>query len=60
VHEKLLHVWPMYGSMYYVFTESYLSLEKIWVQISGVLPKWSIWRSLRQIASSLGKMVEID
>jgi hypothetical protein len=34
-------------------------LEEVWVQIRGVPPKWSKWRTFRQLASSLGKMVEI-
>jgi hypothetical protein len=36
------------------------TLEEAWVQIRGVPPKWSIWRCFRQIAPSLGKMLEID
>jgi hypothetical protein len=36
------------------------TLEEAWVQIRGVPPKWSTWRCFRQIASSLGKMLEID
>jgi hypothetical protein len=56
----LLCVGTMYGSMYYAFAGTDLSLDKIWVQISGVLPKWSIWRSFMQIASSPQKIVEID
>jgi hypothetical protein len=35
-------------------------LEIIWVQIRGVPPKWSNWKCFRQIASSIGKMLEID
>jgi hypothetical protein len=53
-------VGPMHGSVYYAFAGTCISLEKIWLQISGVQPKWSVRRSFRQIASSLGKMVEID
>jgi hypothetical protein len=56
----LLHVGTMYGSMYYAFAGTDLSIDKIWVQISGVLPKWSIWSSFMQIASSPQKIVEID
>jgi hypothetical protein len=42
--------------------EPYDSLEETWVQIRGVPPppRWSKWRTFRQIASSLGKMIEID
>jgi hypothetical protein len=40
--------------------ESYDVLDEIWVQIRGVPPKWSSWRTFYQIACSLGKMVEID
>jgi hypothetical protein len=35
--------------------EPYDCLDEVWVQISGVPPKWSKWRIFRQIASSLGK-----
>jgi hypothetical protein len=37
--------------------DPYDSLEEAWVQISGIPPRWSNWRTLRQIASSLGKFV---
>jgi hypothetical protein len=40
--------------------EPYDSLDMVWVQVRGVPPKWSSWKCLRQIASSLGKMVEVD
>jgi hypothetical protein len=40
--------------------EPYANLEEAWVQIRGVPPKWSNWRMSCQIASSLGKMVEIN
>jgi hypothetical protein len=40
--------------------EPFDTLEESWVQVRGVPPKWSKWRSFRQIASSLGKMLEID
>jgi hypothetical protein len=40
--------------------EPFHSLEEVWIQISGVPPKWSSWRNFRQIASTLGRMVEID
>jgi hypothetical protein len=40
--------------------DSYDSLEEVCIQISGIPPKWSNWKTFRQIASSLGKMVEVD
>jgi hypothetical protein len=40
--------------------EPYESLEEVWVQVTGVPPKWSTWRCFRQLASSLGKMLEIN
>jgi hypothetical protein len=40
--------------------EELYTLDEVWMQISGVLPKWSNWRSFKQIASSLGKMLKID
>jgi hypothetical protein len=40
--------------------EPYDSLDMVWVQVRGVPPKWSSWKCLKQIASSLGKMVEVD
>jgi hypothetical protein len=39
--------------------EPYDSLEEVWVQIGGIPPRWSSWRTLRQIASSLGKLLEV-
>jgi hypothetical protein len=40
--------------------EAYDYLDDVWVQIRGVPPKWSNWKSFNQIASSIGKMVEVD
>jgi hypothetical protein len=40
--------------------EPYDVLDEVWVQIRGVPPKWSSWRTFCQIASSLGKIIEID
>jgi hypothetical protein len=40
--------------------EPYDALEEVWVQVKGVPPKWCNWRTLTQIASSLGRMVEVD
>jgi hypothetical protein len=34
-------------------------LEEVWIQVSGMPPKWSSWRNFRHVASSLAKMVEI-
>jgi hypothetical protein len=36
------------------------TLDVVWVEIRGVPPKWCSWKCFRQIASSIGKMVEID
>lgn len=35
-------------------------LEEVWVQISGIPPKWCDWETLRQVTSALGKLVEVD
>jgi hypothetical protein len=35
-------------------------LDKIWVQIRGIPLKWRDWKTFNQIASSLGRMVEVD
>jgi hypothetical protein len=35
-------------------------LEEVWVQITGVPPKWCDWTTINEIASSLGKPGEID
>jgi hypothetical protein len=35
-------------------------LKEVWVQITGVPLKWSDWVTIREIASSLGKLGEID
>jgi hypothetical protein len=40
--------------------EPYDTLDEVWVQIRGIPPKWSDWKTFNQIASSLGKMVEVD
>jgi hypothetical protein len=40
--------------------EPYDTLDEIWVQIRGIPPKWSDWKTFNQIASSLGRMVEVD
>lgn len=36
------------------------SLTETWVQIRGIPPKWSDWTTIREIATSLGKLVEVD
>ncbi|CAN6363764.1 unnamed protein product [Urochloa humidicola] len=35
-------------------------LSETWVVIKGVPPKWADWVTIKQIASSLGKLIEID
>jgi hypothetical protein len=40
--------------------EPYDVLDEIWVQIRGIPPKWSDWKTFNQITSSLGRMVEVD
>jgi hypothetical protein len=40
-------------------TKQPYTLDEVWVQISGVLPKWSNWISFKQIASSHSKIMEI-
>jgi hypothetical protein len=40
--------------------ESYETLEETWVQIRGVPHKWSNRKMFSQIASSLGRLIEID
>jgi hypothetical protein len=40
--------------------EPYDSMDEVWVQMSGIPPKWSNWRTFRQITSSLGKILEVD
>jgi hypothetical protein len=41
-------------------TEPVGKLTEAWVQIRGVPPKWCDWVTIKEIASSLGKMSEID
>jgi hypothetical protein len=36
------------------------SLKEVWVQVRGIPPRWCDWITLRQIASALGKLVEVD
>lgn len=36
------------------------SLEEAWVQVREIPPKWCDWRTLRQVASTLGKLIEVD
>jgi hypothetical protein len=40
--------------------EPYDSLDDVWIHMSGIPPRWSNWRTFRQISSSLGKMLEVD
>jgi hypothetical protein len=35
-------------------------LKDVWVQIKGVPPKWCDWVTIKEIASSLGKLGEVD
>jgi hypothetical protein len=35
-------------------------LKDVWVQIKGVPPKWCDWGTIKEIASSLGKLGEVD
>lgn len=35
-------------------------LEEVWVQVRGIPPKWIDWLTLRQVGSTLGKLVEVD
>ena len=35
-------------------------LMEAWVQIKGVPPKWSDWTTIKEIASTLGKLLEVD
>lgn len=30
------------------------------MQIKGIPPKWCNWETLRQVASTLGKLIEVD
>jgi hypothetical protein len=36
------------------------SLIEVWVQIKGIPPKWVDWNTVREVASSLGLMIEMD
>jgi hypothetical protein len=40
--------------------DPYDILDEVWVQVSGIPPKWSNWKTFRQVPSSLGKMMEVD
>jgi hypothetical protein len=35
-------------------------LEEVWVQVKGIPPKWCDWETLRRVASTLGKLTEVD
>jgi hypothetical protein len=35
-------------------------LEEVWVQVKGIPPKWCDWETLRHVASTLGKLTEVD
>jgi NurA-like 5'-3' nuclease len=40
--------------------EPYDELDEVWVQIRGIPPRWSDWKTFNQIASSLSRMIEVD
>jgi hypothetical protein len=35
-------------------------LAEVWVQVRGVPPKWNDWQTIREIASCLGRLMEVD
>lgn len=36
------------------------TLEKVWVQMKGIPPKWADWWVIRDVASSIGLLLEVD
>lgn len=36
------------------------SLEEVWIQVKGIPPKWADWWTIRDVASSLGLLLEVD
>jgi hypothetical protein len=40
--------------------DPYDVLDEVWVQISGIPPKWSNWKTFNQVDSSLGRLLEVD
>lgn len=36
------------------------SLTETWVQVRGIPPKWCDWSTFRQVASTVGKLVDVD
>jgi hypothetical protein len=36
------------------------NLIDVWVQIQGIPPKWVDWKTLWEVSSSLGRMIEVD
>jgi hypothetical protein len=40
--------------------EPYDIFEESWIQIRGIPSRWCNWRIFNQIASSLGRLVEVD
>jgi hypothetical protein len=40
--------------------DPYDALDDVWVQMSGIPPIWSNWRTFKQISFSLGKLLEVD
>jgi hypothetical protein len=35
-------------------------VDDVWVQIKGIPPKWVDWLTIKEIASTLGRLVEVD
>lgn len=35
-------------------------LEEVWVQVKGIPPKWAHWWTIKDVATSLGLLMEID
>lgn len=35
-------------------------LEEVWVQVKGIPPKWADWWTIKDVASSIGLLTEVD
>lgn len=35
-------------------------LKEVWVQIGGIPPKWVDWWSIKDVASNIGMLMEVD